>query len=125
MPKRSSNRKGRFKIAPFPHPVTITMAALGILCASGKPATDETMGRQTRLAQAIVGQNVQHSGPGVGTEIVNTGNGTGGEVTVVAPSGTSVIGTRVIQNGPGIGMHVINSGSGTGFKSTVIVGPRE
>lgn len=77
-----------------------------------------------RVAETIIGYDVQHFGPGVGQEIVNSGGGTGGEAIVTAPAGTSVIGTRVIQTGPGIGMRVINSGPGTGFKSTVIVGPK-
>ena len=123
MSKRGLNWKGRLTVAPFPHPVTITLAVTGILCALCKPTTDEALG--PKLAETIIGHDVQHSGPGVGMDIVNTGNGTGGEVSVTAPPGTSVIGTRVIQNGAGTGMRVINSGSGTGFKSTVIIGPKD
>lgn len=112
-------------MAPFPHPLTILLAVIGILCALCNHTTDEMAGRKTKLAETIIGHDVQHYGPGAGQEIVNSGSGTGGEVSVTAPPGTSVIGTRVIQSGPGIGMRVINSGSGTGFKSTVIVGPKE
>lgn len=118
-------------MAPLPHWVTIAfslMATVGTIFsiyAIFKPKDDAMTKRDMKLAQIVVGHEVQSFGPGIGQEIVNAGSGNGAEVSVVAPSGTSVIGTRVIQSGPGIGMRVVTTGSGTGFKSTVVVGPKE
>jgi hypothetical protein len=118
-------------MAPFPHPLTVAfavIAAIGTLASLYAllwPRSDAMTKRDTKVAQTIIGHDVQNHGPGVGQEIVNTGGGTGGEVSVTAPSGVSVIGTRMIQSGSGIGMRVINSGPGTGFKSTVVIGPKE
>ena len=115
-------------MAPFPHPLTIVfalIAAIGTIYVIFKPTSDITTNRNTKLAQAVIGHDIQNSSPGVGQEIVNAGSGIGGQVTVVAPAGASVIGTRVIQSAPGVGLRVINSGSGTGFRSTVVVGPKE
>jgi hypothetical protein len=107
-------------MAPFPHWFTVTLSVVAISVACYFGFTRSTAPNQ-QLAQAVIGHDIQNSGPGTGQLIENSGGGTGGSVDVTAPAGTSAIGTRIIQNGSGTGMVVRQTGPGTGFRSTVTV----
>jgi hypothetical protein len=119
--------RGVIMKAPRPHWLTVALSlpavvgtAVGVYVAFFKTSGDND---RVQVAQAVVGHEIQNSGPGVGQVITNGGGGTGGEVNVSVPPGTSAVGTRIIQNGPGTGLMVIQNGPGVGFRSTVTVGP--
>ena len=75
----------------------------------------------TAQVNSVIGQDIQHSGPGIGHEVINSGPGIGESVDVTAPGGTNVTGMRVIQSGPGTGLKVIQNGPGVGLRTTVTI----